>query len=40
MIKRHKCDLTYDPGQDRWMVELDGRKYGLHCGEGFRLSLG
>lgn len=35
-----KCNITYDVGEDRWMVKLDGRKYGLHCGEVFSISIG
>lgn len=32
--------MTYDPECRRWMVELDGLRYELHCGEAFRISIG
>jgi hypothetical protein len=33
-------EMMYDPIQDRWIVELKGRTYGLHCGECFGLIIG
>lgn len=33
-------DMYYDPIQERWLVELGGRDYGLHCGECFELIIG
>lgn len=32
--------MFYDHLQDRWSVELNGRHYGLHCGECFDLIAG
>jgi hypothetical protein len=32
--------MQFDPDQERWVVELDGRNYGLHCGEGIDLYIG
>jgi hypothetical protein len=36
------CDveMMYDPIQNRWIVGLNGRTYGLHCGESFELIIG
>lgn len=39
-MKRTGREMTYDPEQERWMVELDGQKHGLHCGELFELKIG
>jgi len=39
-MKRKVWTMTYDAEYNRWMVELDGLKYGFHCGEVFRLSIG
>lgn len=36
----HNVNMFYEPAQDRWIVEMDGRHYGLHCGEIFELNLG
>lgn len=33
-------EMKYDFEQDRWTINLRGRWYGLHCGEGFELVLG
>lgn len=33
-------DMVYEPLEERWVVELNGRHYGLHCGEVFELNLG
>ena len=38
-MKRARREMTYDPGQERWTVELDGQKYELHCGELFELKI-
>lgn len=32
--------MRYDPEYNRWMVELEGQRYDLHCGEVFVLSIG
>jgi hypothetical protein len=32
-------DMIYDLIQERWVVELNGRHCGLHCGEVFELNL-
>ncbi|MCC0567347.1 DUF5348 domain-containing protein [Brevibacillus borstelensis] len=32
--------MRYDEELDRWYVELDGRNYGLHCGECFEIYIG
>ncbi|SHE84451.1 hypothetical protein SAMN02745133_01244 [Desulforamulus putei DSM 12395] len=31
--------MKYDPQQDRWVVVLGNREYGLHCGEYLELSV-
>lgn len=33
-------DLIYDNDLECWMVELNGRTFGLHCGECFELVIG
>ncbi|QQK74890.1 DUF5348 domain-containing protein [Salicibibacter cibarius] len=35
-----KYSMHYDQHQDQWSVELQGRKYSLHCGESFELYIG
>ncbi|SFM05150.1 hypothetical protein SAMN03159341_1157 [Paenibacillus sp. 1_12] len=37
---KRKIEMCFDPDQDRWYVELNGRNFGLHCGEGFDLYIG
>lgn len=32
--------MHYDEVQDQWVVVLNGKKYGLHCGESFELYIG
>lgn len=32
--------MRYDELQDQWVVVLNGKKYGLHCGESFELYVG
>ncbi|WP_245552938.1 DUF5348 domain-containing protein [Brevibacillus massiliensis] len=32
--------MKYDEETDRWCVELEGRNYGLHCGECFEIYIG
>ena len=32
--------MRYDPALERWYVELQGRNYGLHCGEGLDIYIG
>lgn len=32
--------MKYDEETDRWYVELEGRNYGLHCGECFEIYIG
>ena len=32
--------MVYEPMQERWVIEQNGRNYGLHCGEVFELNLG
>ncbi|MCR4443512.1 MAG: DUF5348 domain-containing protein [Peptococcaceae bacterium] len=39
-MKQQWCKMTYNHVQDRWMVDVGGRSYELHCGEGFNLLLG
>lgn len=39
-MKRQWSDMKYDPELECWFVVLEGRDYGLHCGEWFDLSLG
>jgi len=39
MIAR-RVPLCYDKEFDRWTVEVRGQRYGLHCGETFKLHLG
>jgi len=36
----NRTRIRYDQIQDQWCVELDGREYGLHCGESFELYIG
>lgn len=35
-----KTRMRYDELQDQWVVVLNGKEYGLHCGEGFELYVG
>lgn len=37
---RRKAAMRFDPEHDRWCVELQGRNYGLHCGEYVELYIG
>jgi hypothetical protein len=32
--------VTYDSEYDGWVVHIDGKKYGLHCGECMELRIG
>lgn len=32
--------MIYDDVQNRWLVDLNNRFYGLHCGECFDLVIG
>ena len=32
--------MRYDYIQDQWCVDLNGREYGLHCGEKLELYVG
>ncbi|CAM3958965.1 DUF5348 domain-containing protein [Paenibacillus alkaliterrae] len=32
--------MWYDPTTDRWSVDLQGRRYELHCGETLELYIG
>ncbi|MFD1039642.1 DUF5348 domain-containing protein [Virgibacillus byunsanensis] len=36
----NKNRMRYDRIQDHWYVDLQGREYGLHCGERFELYIG
>mgnify|MGYP001409542328 CR=1 FL=1 len=38
-MSRH-VEMVYDDDLERWMIDLDGRYYGLHCGECFELVIG
>ncbi|MFC4620574.1 DUF5348 domain-containing protein [Camelliibacillus cellulosilyticus] len=33
-------EMIYDDDSDRWIVDFNGRFYGLHCGETFELAIG
>lgn len=33
-------EMKYDPQQDRWVVVMGHREYGLHCGEYFEIWIG
>ena len=37
---RRKVLMRFDPELERWCVELQGRNYGLHCGESVELYIG
>lgn len=39
-MMRPELEMSYDPEQDRWVVVLGNRRYGLHCGEYFHLLVG
>lgn len=32
-------EMKYDAEWDRWVVRIDGRQYGLHCGEDLRIFI-
>ncbi|CAM4422026.1 DUF5348 domain-containing protein [Paenibacillus alkaliterrae] len=36
---RSKRTMRYDPTSDQWIVELQGRRYGLNCGETLNLYI-
>lgn len=36
----HRVEMSYDSDQERWVVDIGNRKYGLHCGEYFHLLVG
>lgn len=38
-MKRQWSDLKYDRETNCWFVVLDGKEYGMHCGEWFDLFL-
>lgn len=31
--------MRFDPKHERWYVELQGRSYGLHCGEQMEIYI-
>lgn len=35
-----KVPMHFDAEQQRWCVALQGRNYGLHCGESLEIYLG
>ncbi len=35
-----KVTMRFDREYERWCVELQGRNYGLHCGESMELYIG
>lgn len=37
---KRKRVMRYDPETERWSVDLQGRQYGLHCGEALELYIG
>lgn len=37
---RNPVEIIYDKTHGRWVVDLGGRSYGLHCGECFELIIG
>lgn len=37
---RRKQVMRYDACTDRWSVDLQGRRYGLRCGEALELYIG
>lgn len=37
---KRSVEMFYDDRHDRWMVYLNNRPYGLHCGEYFELVIG
>lgn len=39
-MKRQSYELKYNSEADRWMVHIDGYRYGLHCGECLELRIG
>ncbi|AEF93203.1 hypothetical protein Desca_0653 [Desulfotomaculum nigrificans CO-1-SRB] len=39
-MMRRGVEMRYDSQQDRWVVVLGNREYGLHCGEYFQLLVG
>lgn len=32
-------EMNYDMERDRWVVQIDGRPYGLHCGEDLKIFI-
>jgi len=32
--------MHYNQIQDQWYVDIHGREYSLHCGEGFEIYIG
>ncbi|MDC3424245.1 DUF5348 domain-containing protein [Aquibacillus sp. 3ASR75-11] len=32
--------MFYDPEEEQWYVDIQGRKYGLHCGETIYFYIG
>ncbi|WP_099354676.1 DUF5348 domain-containing protein [Fredinandcohnia onubensis] len=36
----NKKRMRYDYEQEQWYVDIQGRKYALHCGESFELHIG
>jgi len=39
-MMRRGVEMRYDSQQDRWVVVLGNREYGLYCGEYFQLLVG
>lgn len=37
---RKKFPMRFDSECERWCVELQGRNYGLHCGESVEIYIG
>lgn len=39
-MKHQWFDMRYDRELNIWVVVIEGKEYGLHCGEWFGLSFG
>lgn len=39
-MMRRRVEMSYDSEQERWIISLENRKYGLRCGEYFHILAG